>query len=198
MGPNLRGQSQESLQIVRTLIPISQIQFWTSKSPSIFLVSRDLNLSFSILLPFNKLRLNLDFICWFVSTSRIHFQSSIFSSFCGFEFRVSIFFRVFAYMLHFNNFFVLFLDSLQPPKFISNIPFSQVFYDFEFKVFFTLEYLQINYLSRFKLVLFLDFLQSPKLIYDIPLSPAFMVLNFWFLFSLSNLCKFVIFQDSWF
>jgi hypothetical protein len=101
-------------------------------------------------------------------------------------------------MLHFNNFFVLFLDSLQPPKFISNIPFSQVFYDFEFKVFFTLEYLQINYLSRFKLVLFLDFLQSPKLIYDIPLSPAFMVLNFWFLFSLSNLCKFVIFQDSWF
>jgi hypothetical protein len=81
-------------------------------------------------------------------------------------------------MLHLNNFLVLFLDSLQPPKFISNIPFSQVFCGFEFKVFFTLKHLQIYYLLRFRMVLFLDFVQSQELIYDIPFSPSFYGFEF--------------------
>jgi len=40
----------------------------------------------------NKLMFNLGFISWFASIFRIHFQSSIFPSFYGFEFKVSLFF----------------------------------------------------------------------------------------------------------
>jgi hypothetical protein len=43
------------------------------------------------------LRFNLGFISWFASISKIHFQSSIFPSFCGFEFKV--FFKFFLKFL---------------------------------------------------------------------------------------------------
>ncbi len=102
-----------------------------AKTSSQFPMSKDQNPNFPIIFFHNKLRFNLGFISWFASILRIHFQSSIFPSFCGFEFKVSIFFRVFANSLHLNIFLVLFLDSFQPLESISNIPFSQVFCGFE-------------------------------------------------------------------
>jgi hypothetical protein len=61
-----------------------------AKTSSKFPMSKDQNPSFPKKIH-NKLKFNLGFISWFASISRIHFQSSIFPSFCGFEFKVFFF-----------------------------------------------------------------------------------------------------------
>ncbi len=145
---------------MRTFIPISQFWFPTSKSPNIFPMSNNQNPSSPTLLFHNKLRFNLDFISWFASIFKIHFQVRIF---CGFEFKVFLFSRIFANLLHVNNFLVLFFYSLQPLESIFNIPLSQVFAALNLRFLFSLERLQFYYLLGFKLVLFPNFFQISKI-----------------------------------
>jgi hypothetical protein len=116
---------------VRTFIPISQLWFPTSKSPYIFPMSNNQNPSSPTLLFYNKLRFNLDFISWFASISKIHFQVPFFEFFVALNLRFFFFSRIFANLLHVNNFLVLFVYSLQPLESIFKIP---SFCGFEFKV----------------------------------------------------------------
>ncbi len=75
---------------------------------------------------------------WFYFLICLNFQnsfpSSIFPSFCGFEFKVFLFSRIFANLLHVNNFLVLFFDSLRPLESIFNISLSQIFCGFQFNI----------------------------------------------------------------